>query len=67
MTPRGRRALLELAGSDPARLSVYRRVLGRGDHAYVAVYGTGVLLGVSLLDGGARGLGHRRVRGSPGG
>lgn len=53
---RGQR-LLDLAGSDPARLSVYRRVLGRGDHAYVAVYGTGVLLGVSLLDGGARGLG----------
>lgn len=53
---RGQR-LLDLAGSDRGRLSVYRRVLGRGDHAYVAGYGTGVLLGVSLLDGVARVLG----------
>ena len=53
---RGQR-LLDLAGSDPGRVAVYRRVLGRGDHVYVAFYGAGVLLGVSLLDGGMRMLG----------
>jgi hypothetical protein len=42
-------ALLDLAEGQPESLERFRRVLGRNDNYYVAWYGTGLLLGVSLL------------------
>ncbi|MGB8020220.1 MAG: hypothetical protein WCF04_03230 [Candidatus Nanopelagicales bacterium] len=56
--------IVGLAGGDPGRLETYRRVLGRGDDAYVAFYGFGLLLGVLLLGGRARGAAVAAVLGA---
>lgn len=56
--------VVELAGGDARRLEAYRRVLGRGDDAYVAFFSLGLMLGVLLLDGRARGAGVAAVCGA---